>query len=117
MDSDTLNCCLKYLLSNTVVENFHVIARDQLNLFSFSKLPLALIVNCSNSNSRGSHWVAFYVYRFGIELVGDFFDSYNNSLSKYNIIPPLRILKSSKTVLQSPRSVVCGLYALFFIYI
>jgi len=117
MDSQTLTCCLGYLLTHSLVKKYKVLARDQLSLINFTNLPLALIVNCSDSNSKGSHWISFYIYKIGYEIVGDYFDSYNNLLSRYNIIPPFSIRHHSSKVLQSSNSIVCGLYALFFIYV
>jgi len=116
MDSETLHCCLKLLIPKKLKTRYLVIARDQLPLVDYSKLPLALIVNCSDSNSRGSHWISFYVYRVKHSLYGDYFDSYSNPLSKYNITTPFRIIQTSTKVLQSNDSIVCGLYALFYLY-
>jgi len=116
MDSETLKCCLRFLFRKAPHIQHQVIARDQLFSIDYSKLPLAVIVNCSDSNTRGSHWISFYVYRVGSRLVGDYFDSYSNPLSKYIIFPPFSIKEYNRRVLQSNNSVVCGLYALFYLY-
>jgi hypothetical protein len=116
MDSDTLLCCLKIVLEKTAVKKWIVVPRDYTRLVDFSQLPLALVVNCSDSNTRGSHWIGFYVYRVKNLIYGDYFDSYNNPLSKYNIVPPFIIRDSSSKVLQSYTSSVCALYVLMYFY-
>jgi len=106
----------KGLLANSPIKKFKVLARDHLQSVNLSKLPLALIVNCSDSNTSGSHWISFYVFLKDSRIVAEYFDSYNNPLSNYKINPPFYVKNSNSKVLQSSSSVVCGLYSLFFLY-
>ena len=93
-----------------------VFAADQLPTRS-QDLPAAYIANCSNSDSGGTHWVAFYQEQADtIET----FDSYGRPLALYN--PNLQILTDKLKiihqcqVLQQSASATCGQYCMIFIF-
>jgi hypothetical protein len=88
MDTYTLTCCLKFILKETDVKGFKVLARDQLSSLSLTSIPFAAIVNTDDSNQPGSHWIAFFFYRVNDTVLFDYFDSYQNPLEKYGITLP-----------------------------
>lgn len=49
MDTDTIYCCLNYLLKDLNVQNFNVVASDQISSVDFEKTPSAI---CINSDPR-----------------------------------------------------------------
>lgn len=98
---------------------------------AITKYPCSLVANTDDSDSPGSHWVAF---RFPDMNVVQFFDSYGQHPSTYNTAfedflielnreannnnnyyYPSRSLKKSDLILQSSDSDVCGEYVVYFL--
>jgi hypothetical protein len=92
-------------------------------VFASNKLPKianknAYIVNLDPASKPGSHWVAIYFDKTKASV--DYFDSYGLKPKSVHII---RFLKRNamfkhynEHVYQSPCSVVCGQYCLYFLY-
>jgi len=59
METDNLLCCLKAVTVN--VANVFVVARDELGLVDFSRLPVMIAVNTDKSSEPGTHWLGCYV--------------------------------------------------------
>ena len=93
-----------------------VFPKDRLPyIFSY---PAALIFNTDNSDEPGSHWIAIY---FGRNRKAEFFDSFGNSPSFYDLNQYLEQNSTSfvynNTQIQGYNSNYCGLYALLYIYL
>lgn len=92
-----------------------VIPSDYLVEYSRSPYPVALIVNSKDSSHPGQHWLAilsrdrtvyfFCSYGMGIEFYGKYFEEFAKD----------KLVIQNNVALQSPNSVVCGKYALYFI--
>ena len=96
-------------------------ADNELNL-SVQSFPSFLIVNLDKSYMPGSHWIAIGIFKSNIEI----FDSFGFNLLEWPRIPcgllnflhrisVSRQIKLGKAI-QSPDSVLCGFYSLFYVY-
>ena len=93
-----------------------VFAADQLPVPHYTS-PSAYVANCSNADSGGTHWSAFYQDDPSIMEV---FDSYGKPLDFYNphLLSFTHGLQQIRQVqaLQQPLSTVCGQYCLYFLF-
>ena len=93
-----------------------VFAADRLPILDHS-IPSCYVANCSNADTKGSHWVAFYQDQ---PAVIEIFDSYEKPLNFHSahLAAFTRGLKEVWQVqtLQQPMSTVCGHYCLYFLY-
>ena len=77
--------------------------------------PLGFVCNLDPSNKAGSHWVAFY-FPGGKNGTPEYFDSYGRKASLPSFKRKLgRKYLHNPLVLQSPFSVVCGQYCIYFL--
>jgi hypothetical protein len=106
-----IDCAGAKLLRNTGVRWLGAFPRDGIPDLTKEKRPCALIVNTDDTNLPGTHWLALYL---GIHSV-EFFDSYGQNPLIYSLPINVSITHSSKRVIQSPDSNVCGHYCLLFI--
>ena len=53
MDSNTLAACLRLAIKGTSVKRFTIIAKNETHLIPLEKLPIAIIINSDNRNSKG----------------------------------------------------------------
>ena len=93
-----------------------VFARDQLP--TKVKWPSCMVINTDKSNEPGEHWLAVYYDKDGN---CDFFDSYGNSPSKFNLkkyfeTTSISINYNNKKI-QGFFSDYCGHYCLIFLYL
>ena len=98
-----------------------VFASDELKYLKIVDYPVYFIANLDSSQYNGSHWIAFRITRFKIEL----FDSLGLNPSTWNQYPTfiINFLKSQiltkslviSPAIQTPNSHICGLYCIFFI--
>ena len=117
MDSQTIQCCMTYLLKNSAVSSIYVLARDELSVINFTKMPIAIIVNTDKRKDPGVHFLAFYVYKLNNTLCVDSFDSLGQDPVKYKIYFPLPITSRNTQILQPFQTKTCGLFSLMFIYL
>jgi hypothetical protein len=120
MNTSELNCLLSRALTNTSCRFLGVFAADEVptELPRSSKFyPCAFVINTDVASDPGHHWVACYVT--SPKSVVEFFDSYGNLPSAY---PNLRITAMNRRIrrfssasFQSPRSLVCGHYCVFYL--
>lgn len=108
---DLLSCLRK--LSKKIFE---------VGVFPCDKLPTSvrkpalIIANTDSSNKPGSHWVAFYIPKYGVP---EFFDSYGQKPNKYfeNFLhQQATFYKYNKQRLQSDFSSLCGNYCCVYLY-
>ena len=100
-----------------------VFPRDKLPLLKDPRLPLGLIINSDKANLPGQHWLAVFVNAKGHVC---FFDSFGKSSLFYGIEIDKFICDSfpwtkgnyqeNHTQVQHPRSSLCGLFSIFFLY-
>ena len=98
-----------------------VFASDDLKYLKIVNYPVYFIANLDSSQYNGSHWIAFRITRFKVEL----FDSLGLNPSTWNQYPTfiINFLKSQiltkslviSPAIQTPNSHICGLYCIFFI--
>ena len=98
-----------------------VFASDELKYLKIVHYPVYFIANLESSLNNGSHWIAFRISRFKVEL----FDSLGLNPSTWNHYPTfiINFLKSQistkslviSPAMQTPNSHICGLYCVFFI--
>src|ERR1700742_1337630 len=99
---------------------FDVIPCDELRNVKLVKFPLCLVVNTDPSTKPGDHWVALYIENKTSCV--EFFDSYGFGIKYYAkefkefAIRCKRRLRENTRQLQNCGSVVCGNYALYFLY-
>ena len=91
-----------------------VLARDELP--EHLKFPCCFILNTKPRNHRGEHWLAFY---YDTEGKCDFFDSYGQSPSRYNLTDFINKSSRSRWFWNRKRiqgrSKFCGYYCLLFL--
>lgn len=79
--------------------------------------PCCLILNNKPDNHEGQHWLAIY---FDKNKTAEFFDSFGNSPTYYNIhnylINNSKQIKYNTIRLQSYTSYYCGLYCCFYLF-
>lgn len=115
MDSNTIYCCLQYLLRGTQTKTLHVIARDELYLIDNYKVPCAVVINCDDRKDPGSHFMSFFMFSRNGTLCIDWFDSYGLLIEYYNIQLPVPIKNYNTKVLQPSDSLTCSLYCIYFL--
>ena len=79
-------------------------------------LPACYVVNTDNSRGPGEHWVAFFI---DSDMSADYFDSYGIHPVKktLNWLRDRTICVHYNTLwLQSPASMVCWAYCLYFLH-
>lgn len=113
MNSDQIAAYLSFLLSPKPT---FVLARDELPTVNLSSLPVSIVVNTEDRKLGGKHWCAFYVHMYRSNLVGYFFDSYNNPYQYYGFEPPFQVVGSNSKVLQSSTSETCGNWCIVWLY-
>jgi len=112
METDEIREFFRKKLPN---KNVFVLALDQ--LATKVSLPIGIVLNLSPSTEGGSHWVGIYINDLGHCT---YFCSYGEKAQNKEILWFLKM--NSKSVhynikqIQSPTSIVCGLYAVAFIY-
>ena len=117
MVSETLFCCLKLILKNTIVKRMYVIAADELSIINYANSPCAIILNSSNrSNPPGKHWLSLFVYKQKSKIKAIFWDSYMQPFYVYNFKFPFPVESIIAAPIQSYFSDVCGLHALYFLF-
>jgi hypothetical protein len=107
---------------NCAISNDKVLKQQVIGIFPINKIPLTrmfypcgYIINTDVEGSPGKHWIAIY---FINKNQADFFDSFGKSLNFYGIGQlgkGLNITYSSK-VIQHEKSLMCGYYCLYFLY-
>ena len=78
-------------------------------------LPACYVINTDDAEGPGEHWVAFFIDK---DLSGDFFDSYGMHPMKKTLkwLRERTICVHYNTLwLQSPSSMVCWAYCLYFL--
>lgn len=120
MNTSELNCVLKRTLRETSCRFLGVFSADEAparlpnNLASY---PCAYVVNTDVSSEPGRHWVACFAS--SPSSVVEFFDSYGKPPWAYpNIRFPVvqrRVLRAFTTSFQSPNSLVCGHYCVYYL--
>ena len=103
---------------NSLTSHLHnflgVFASNEIPSIKLTEKPKCMIVNLDPSSKPGSHWIAFCVYKKEGKRFLEFFDSYGTK-------PPLSPVNSwwkmihNPYRLQSPNSIVCGQYCLYFV--
>jgi hypothetical protein len=99
---------------------FDVIPCDKLTEIKIIKYPLCLVVNTDTSEESGKHWVSFYIDN--IQSYVEFYDSYGLGIEIYShyfkdfVTLLNRPLKENIVQIQNYESVVCGHYAIYFMY-
>lgn len=81
---------------------------------NLTRRPQCLIINLDSSDLPGSHWVAVCLYKIKNNKVLEYFDSYGTKSPRFKI-PRGWIIRHSLIPLQSPLSIVCGHYCVYFI--
>ena len=116
------------LLDKKTIENFLSCRNSFVGCFAADEIsdlmvksPCFIIVNLDNRNMSGSHWIAIGCFEKKIEIFDplgfDLFDwpripcTLLNFLHKYSFSRKIKISKR----LQSPKSVLCGLFCVFYI--
>ena len=106
-----------------MIDNLHVRNKFR-GVYPSDRLPSclatgqdhALLVNCANSKSAGTHWVALYRDSFGVLY---YFDSFGLPPTVPSIIQFIKtnssVQKHNRKTLQSVTSKTCGLYCAYFI--
>jgi len=115
LDTKTLLEALASILKCTRVQQYNVIANDQMHLVNFSGgYPICFIQNTDEIKYPGTHWVAYFIESPGI---WEFFDSYGELPSMYNLsTPPGKMIEFNSKSLQSIHSSLCGHFSLHFLY-
>lgn len=120
MDSSELKCLLVRTLRSTSCQFLGVFSADEAPMrlpTKASMYPCAYVVNTDDSSKPGRHWVACYASSQHAPL--EFFDSYGKPPSAYPDIrlPSVqrRVRRFTTVSFQSPRSVVCGHYCVYYI--
>jgi hypothetical protein len=96
---------------------FDVLPCDGLDNLKIPYYPACLIINSDPASLPGEHWVSMYIENkksleffcsYGVGL--DFYrNNFKNFVKSYNVIQNFRAL-------QSLGSIVCGQYAIYFLY-
>lgn len=112
MDKIELQTISAYIARNcaTVV----TVAKDKLGEIPVHKTPLIVNCNTGNSNTKGEHWVWFFIRYINGELVADYMDSYGKDATFYGISFPFQIINSNNRQIQAFDSDKCGHYCLAF---
>ena len=112
MNSAELSCILERALCETDCNFLGVFAADRIpqNITAF---PCCLVANTDPANRPGEHWVAYYcVSPSNVE----FFYSYGLSWKVHTQIRfPIVPTKFNRVCFQSPLSVACGHYCVYFL--
>jgi hypothetical protein len=120
MNTSELKCLLERALSSTACRFLGVFAADeapaQLSRDP-NQYPCTYVINTDVASQPGRHWVACFAS--SPDSAVEFFDSYGKPHSVYpNIRMPTlqrRVHRWSTRSFQSPRSLVCGHYCVFYI--
>ena len=96
-------------------------AENELSRLTLTSFPCSLIVNLDHENLPGSHWVALFITQQTIEI----WDTLGFRILDWPRIPCTllrflhRQLLSRRVIvskrIQSPKSILCGFYCIFFI--
>lgn len=122
MDDITLGCCLKHLIpSNSKVKYCKILAHDEVNQITYTKLDSAYIINTAKRSDVSAplkHWYVAYITNNAQNILElQLFDPYGlNPVESYNFVPELKFTIVSNYPVQPLESSKCGLYCLFFIY-
>jgi len=109
-----LQNALDFIFRNKKIKGF-VIAADEMDRVEFSQYPICIIQNNQGRRLFGEHWICYWIPR---ENVVEYFDSFANPISMYNVQPPPgEILISNHRVLQSDKNCFCGHFCLYFLYL
>jgi len=125
LDTTTIENILACILGETEATRFYVIANDEMNKVDFKgSFPFVIIQNTDFSTESGTHWVCYYVQKRRFKATGspivhwDFFDSYGNEPSFYNLNVPEDSVMSNfnRIVMQSDTSTLCGHFCIHYAY-
>jgi hypothetical protein len=124
LDTKTLEDAMSALFRCTKVEQFFVIANDEMKTINFKgPFPYAIIQNIDNASLPGTHWVCYYVTKRKFLLTGrsvifwDFFDSYGEAPEFYDLnTPPGHMVEYNQVSLQNENSSLCGEYCLHYLF-
>lgn len=95
----------------------YTIARDEIYKVCFNNLPIILNLNTGFKDSKGKHWLCFYIYKCLDTITCDYFDSFGETLSQYVLGDfPVPVRNCNSRQLQSNVSSFCGHYCLLFSY-
>lgn len=116
MNSRQIQRLLENLIDPARAEFAGVFPRDKVpnHRTDAARYPYCYVANIDNSDSQGSHWVAFY---FQDPDSCDFFDSYGlHPVRDYHFPKPDTFdLQMSTKTYQSSDSIVCGHYVVYFL--
>jgi hypothetical protein len=115
MDTSSILCCLRTILSGSSIKSFYVIPKNRFEDIVYSRKTL-IICNTS-ATMPGEHWVAFIVYSIQGSLTAEYFDSFAKPVEFYGIKTPFRVIRSMNMIVQSGSSETCALHCLFFAYL
>lgn len=110
------------MLSDPVIREHYggTLAKDELMMVADNKNPRIYIVNNSDSNFPGTHWISLFVNNSRVADCNYFFDSLGNTpLPDFDIFlisHGANKYQYSLSRIQSLKSDTCGLYCLFFAY-
>ena len=109
MNTEEIENLLRHLAGYTGTFSSNTIPK--LKLTSKSK---SFICNTDPSYLPGRHWIAMNMYKKGKKNILEVFDSYGTN-GKINHSKNW-VIKKNKECYQSPKSIVCGEYCVYFIH-
>jgi hypothetical protein len=115
MDTRSVLCCLRTVLSATSIENYYVVPKNQFKDIVYSRKTF--IVCNTSSTYPDEHWVAFLVYYVSGRLTAEFFDPLARPLKFYDIVPPFKVVRTMLRPVQADNSETCALHCIYFAFL
>jgi hypothetical protein len=115
IDTRSVLCCLRTVLSSTSIENYYVVPKNQFKDIVYSRKTL--IVCNTSSTYPGEHWVAFLVYYVRGQLTAEYFDPLAKPLQFYDILPPFKVVRTMLRPVQAENSKTCALHCIYFAFL